>query len=101
MRTISQGETLLFTGFDNLSGATAGLFREFLRATLRPEHRYVEVDLQRATFMDSDGLGAVVSAHKALVGRGGGVRLKAAPPMVRELFRVTRLDTLVEFVPLP
>jgi anti-anti-sigma factor len=99
MRTISTGDTLVFMDFENLSGPTAGLFREFLRATLKPEHRYVEIDLQRATFMDSEGLGAVLSAHKAVAGRGGGVRLRGAPPMVRELFRITRLDTLIEFTP--
>ena len=99
MRTASTGDTLAFIDFENLSGPTAGLFREFLRATLRPEHRYVEIDLQRATFMDSEGLGAVLSARKAVAGRGGGVRLKGAPPMVRELFRITRLGTLIEFTP--
>ncbi|MBL9175090.1 MAG: STAS domain-containing protein [Verrucomicrobiales bacterium] len=99
MRTISNGDTLVFVDFDNLSGPTAGLFREFLRATLKPEHRNVELDLSRATFMDSEGLGAVMSAHKAVAGRGGGVRIKGAPPMIRELFRITRLDTLIEFTP--
>lgn len=66
MRTISTGDTLVFIDFENLSGPTAGLFREFLRATLKPEHRYVEIDLQRATFMDSEGLGAVLSAPRAV-----------------------------------
>lgn len=87
----------MFVDFDTLSGPTAGLFREYLRATLKPEHRHVEVDLSRASFMDSEGLGAVMSAHKAVAPRGGRVRILGAPPMVRDLFRITRLDTLIEF----
>ena len=99
MRTYSVGETLLFTEFENLGALNAGLFRDYLRASLKPDHRCVEVDLSQASFVDSEGLGALISAHKAMAQRGGLVRIKGAVPMVRELFRLTRLDELFVFAP--
>lgn len=101
MKTTSRGHVLVVEGFDDLGATNAGLFREFVRATLKPEHQIVEVDLSRASFVDSEGLGALISAHKAVVGRGGLVRLLGARPAVRELFRLTRLDQLFEFAAAP
>jgi anti-sigma B factor antagonist len=99
MRTHSSGEVLSVTDFTNLGATNAGLFRDFVRATLKPEHRFIEVDLQQANFIDSEGLGALISAHKAVASRGGCVRLIGANTMVTELFRLTRLDQLFEFLP--
>ena len=99
MRTTSSGEILSVVEFTNLGATNAGLFRDFINATLKPEHRFVEVDLSNADFIDSEGLGTLISAHKAVVARGGAVRLIGASPMVTELFRLTRLDQLFEFLP--
>jgi anti-sigma B factor antagonist len=100
MRTYSVGDTLLVTEFENLGAVNAGLFRDYLRASLKPEHRVVEVDLSHASFVDSEGLGALISAHKAMAERGGIVRIKGALPMVRELLRLTRLNELFTFDPI-
>ncbi len=99
MRTYTVGETLLVTEFENLGALNAGMLRDYVRASLKPGHRCIEVDLSQATFVDSEGLGALISAHKAMAQCGGIVRIKGAVPMVRELFRLTRLDQLFEFSP--
>jgi len=99
MITQSSGEVLTATDFTNLGATNAGLFRDFVRATLKPEHRFIAVDLKQASFIDSEGLGALISAHKAVAPRGGCVRLLGANAMVTELFRLTRLDQLFEFHP--
>lgn len=97
MRTHAKGDTLLVNEFADLGASNAGMLRDLVRATLKPEHRYIAVDMSAATFVDSEGLGALVSAHKAVIVRGGAVRLLNASPMVRDLFRLTRLDNLFEF----
>lgn len=99
MRTLSNGDILTVTDFSNLGATNAGLFRDFIRATLKPEHRFIEVHMAGANFVDSEGLGALISAHKAVASRGGCVRLIGANSMVVDLFRLTRLDQLFEFLP--
>ena len=97
MRTHPQGDTLLVNEFTDLGASNAGMLRDLVRATLKPEHRYVAIDLSSSTFVDSEGLGALVGIHKAVVVRGGAVRLVNCSPMIRDLFRLTRLEGLFEF----
>ncbi len=97
MKTRTVGDTLHVGEFDNLGAANSILFKELVRAMLRPEHRFVDVDLSRATFIDSDGLGALISIHKRVSSRGGRARLVGASPRVRELLRLTRLEEVFEF----
>lgn len=97
MKTRTVGEILHVGEFDNLGAANSILFKELVRATLRPEHRFVDVDLSRATFIDSDGLGALVSVHKHVVSKGGRARLVGVSPRVRELLRMTRMEEVFEF----
>ncbi|MBX3745637.1 MAG: STAS domain-containing protein [Verrucomicrobiae bacterium] len=101
MNTLTRDEVLQVTGFDSLSGANAGLFRELVRAKLAPQHRRVEVDMSRAAFMDSEGLGALVAIRARLKERGGRVELVGTPSQVRELLRLTGVDSLFEFLPSP
>ena len=99
MRTHSNGDTLVVNEFENLSASHAGMLRDLVRATLKPEHKFVEVEMSAARFVDSEGLSALISVHKSVATRGGIVRLRNAGPMVRDLFRLTRLEGLFEFVP--
>lgn len=98
MKTESNGDTLLVTEFDNLSATQAGLLRDLVQSSLLPEHRHVDVEMGSARFVDSEGLSALISIHKSLAVRGGSVRLLNAGPMVRDLFKLTRLEGLFEFV---
>lgn len=51
------------------------------------------LDLSRVSFMDSTGLGALVSLLKTL-GANGAMAVAGVQPAVRMLFEMTRLDTL-------
>lgn len=97
MKTEARGDSLVVSGVRNLGADQAPLLRELVGSALQPDQRYVEVDLADTTFIDSEGLGALVSVHKLVVGRGGIVRLPGARPAIRELFRLTRLDQIFEF----
>lgn len=97
MKTEARGDTLVVTGVSNLGADQAPLLRELVCASLKADHRFIEVDLTATTFIDSEGLGALVAVHKVLVDRGGVVRLSGARPTIRELFRLTRLDQIFEF----
>lgn len=98
MRTFSQDNTLLVTQFKHLGAENAFLFREFVGAALNENHRYVDVDLAESEYVDSEGLGALVSTHRRLSARQGQVRLLNPKPMVEEFFRLLKLDELFPVV---
>lgn len=53
---------------------------------------HVVVDLARVGFMDSSGLGALVSGLKRIKERDGTIRLACAGEQVLKVFRITGLD---------
>lgn len=68
-------------------------FKEEMRhRTLREEGRFI-LDLQRVEFIDSSGLGAVVASMKQLR-PGQSLDLAALQPIVKKVFRLTRMDTV-------
>ena len=99
MRTESRGDTLLITDIPTLTSDTCKAFREYAHGALQAEHKFVEVDLSRARTVDSDGIGALISVHKALCGRGGRVRLVQPAPLIGEMFKVLKLEHLFDIIP--
>lgn len=56
--------------------------------------RRILVDFSETGYVDSSGLGALVSLNKRLREAGGELRLTALNEDMRTLFELTRLDTL-------
>ncbi len=56
--------------------------------------RHILVDFSETGYVDSSGLGALVSLNKRLREVGGELRLAALNDDMRTLFELTRLDTL-------
>lgn len=57
------------------------------------ERRYV-IDFSRTGYIDSSGLGALVSISKKVREQGGELRLSGLNEDLRSLFELTKLDTL-------
>jgi anti-sigma B factor antagonist len=56
----------------------------------------VVVDLAKATFIDSAGLGALVGAHRRIRERGGSLRIVRPPALVARAFELTGLDEVLD-----
>lgn len=69
-------------------------FKEAVGEAMAQGVRLVIVDCTRATFIDSSGLGALVSLSKRLRDAGGDLRLCGLNPDLRSLFELTRLDAI-------
>ena len=56
----------------------------------------VTIDMAKVTFIDSTGLGLLVSALKRARQSGGSVTIANAAPNVAKVFRITGLDQVLE-----
>ena len=99
MQTEKRGDTLCITDIPTLTSDNSGPFREYVHGALLPEYKVVQVDLSRARTVDSDGIGALVSVHKAICTRGGHVRLLHPAPLTAEMFKLLQLDQIFEIIP--
>ncbi|GAB3818119.1 STAS domain-containing protein [Tessaracoccus terricola] len=61
----------------------------------------IVVDLAGCTFIDSSGLGALISALKAARVAGGDLKIAAAPDNVLSVLRLTNLDRVLHNHPTP
>ena len=78
---------------------TAGMVRDAVYRLLDEGHGHFVLDLGFVTFLDSMGLGAIIAAAKRVMGRGGSLRISAAPPRIFRVFEVTGLREAYEFHP--
>jgi len=57
------------------------------------------VDLQDVRFVDSSGLGSLVSGFKNASARNGNLKLSGLQPQVKSMFELTRLHRVFEIFP--
>jgi len=62
------------------------------------ERRFV-LDFEETGYIDSSGLGALVTIAKQVREHGGDLRLSALNDDLRQLFELTKLDTLFAIAP--
>lgn len=74
----------------------AAQFREAVRDSVEKGNNRFLLDFSDCRFIDSTGLGVIVSAYKKCAENGGGIRLKALHANVRRVFELTRLDQVFE-----
>jgi anti-sigma B factor antagonist len=72
--------------------ATVAQLRERLYA-LATDGRPMIVDLDRISFIDASGLGALVGAAQRAAEHGAGFQVVCAWPQIRRLFELTGLDS--------
>jgi stage II sporulation protein AA (anti-sigma F factor antagonist) len=73
--------------------ATAPLLQEHLLEAAQAEVSEVVLDLEQATYIDSVGLGVLVSAHKRLATSGGELIIRSSPSRSLNLFEAAGLSS--------
>jgi anti-sigma B factor antagonist len=96
-----QNGTLNVNEVRELSAASARSFRREICAAMAPGLKTIEIDLSQTSFVDSCGLGALISLYKAaqIQNVGVAVRLLNPRPPVQQVFELTRMHQLFEIVP--
>jgi len=81
-----------------LDAKIAGEFKEKIAGHITHGDSQIVLDLSAVTFVDSSGLGAIVSCLKMLRGQGQLV-LCGMPDTVMSTFKLTRMDKVFRILP--
>jgi len=74
---------------------TAGRFREVVTEIVDSGKSRIVVDLSQTTFLDSSGLGALISGLKSARQAGGDLRLAAPTDQVQLVLKLTNMDRVL------
>lgn len=85
--------------YGELDVATAPALRERLIALVGEGSHKLILDLEGVDFLDSTGLGTIISALKRVRTHGGDMRLVSTQPRIQRLFDITGLDKAVPLLP--
>jgi anti-sigma B factor antagonist len=75
--------------------------KELVFAALEKGERRILIDFSQTGYIDSSGLGALVSISKRVREAGGELRLSGLNEDLRSLFELTKLDTLFAIAETP
>jgi anti-sigma B factor antagonist len=70
--------------------------KDLVGAALEKGERRILIDFSQTGYIDSSGLGALVSISKRVREAGGELRLSGLNEDLRSLFELTKLDTLFQ-----
>jgi len=92
---MAQGADILEIAIDHprLDAAAAPAFRQHIQGRLDHRPERVLLDLRQVNFIDSTGLGVLVSMLKQM-GPQGRIAIVGASPAVQRLLQITKLDSL-------
>jgi anti-sigma B factor antagonist len=75
--------------------------KDHVQRALDAGERRILIDFSRTGYIDSSGLGALVSTSKKIREAGGELRLSGLNEDLRSLFELTKLDTLFAIAETP
>jgi len=75
--------------------------KDLVQAALERGERRLLIDFSSTGYIDSSGLGALVSISKRVREKGGELRLSGLNDDLRSLFELTKLDTLFAITETP
>ena len=73
-------------------------FKQVVRDKVNEGERQFVIDFAGTEFIDSAGLGALISVSKLVNSREGSIRLMRLNDEMKRLFELTKLDTLFDVV---
>ena len=93
---VIDGVTIVdLTGEITLGGGS-GLLRECIRDLIAAGHKYIVLNLREVSFIDSTGIGELMSALVTARKTGSELRLLHPTPRTREVLETTKLNTIFE-----
>ena len=81
---------------DIIGGPDASKVNDKLHELAESGHSKIIADLSRVSWMNSSGLGILISALTTIRNAGGELRMAAAPDKIRNLLTITKLTNVVK-----
>ena len=89
-----EGQVLIVKPMGKRLDASVALgFKEKMTKFIKEGNELIVLDLSEVDFMDSSGLGAIISSLKALGGKGE-LAISGIQEIVLQLFKLTRMDQI-------
>jgi anti-sigma B factor antagonist len=82
----------------HFSALDSTILRDVVRGLIEKGIRQIVFNLAELTYIDSFGLGQLVAAYTTVRSERGNVKLVKPNEWVRELLRITKLDTVFEIL---
>ncbi len=76
--------------------ASGGLLHEVVRNTAKTGSPKILINLREATYIDSSGLGELVSSNTTVHSLGGNMKVCGANPRISDLLMMTSLNLVLE-----
>ncbi|MDO3379444.1 STAS domain-containing protein [Geoalkalibacter halelectricus] len=81
---------------ERLDAHNSGELKSQMLSLFEESKNHIVIDLQEVRFVDSSGLGALVSGFKNASARNGNLKLCGLQPQVKSMFELTRLHRVFE-----
>lgn len=98
MNIETQHTTLVISAMSELTAITASELKAAVRLNFTAELRDIDFNCVGLGFIDSSGLGTLISLQKLAVQQGGKFRLLAPGPQVLQVLELTRMHRVFEIV---
>ncbi len=89
-----EGVVILRLSGQLVGGPDADAVRDVIQSSLAQGQRKILIDLHEVTWVNSTGLGTLISGHMNASREGGRLILMRASRRIDSIFEVTRLDTV-------
>lgn len=77
-------------------GAGDVMLRDHINRVLEQGERSILLNMADVTYMDSSGMGELISSYTSVTKRGGKLKLLNLPVKIRDLLQITQLITIFE-----
>ncbi len=81
---------------ERLDAHNSGELKSEMQKMFEEGRKNILVDLKDVRFIDSSGLGALVSGFKNAISHQGNLKLSSLQPQVKSMFELTRLHRVFE-----
>jgi anti-sigma B factor antagonist len=75
-------------------GEGASTLRDELRELVKKDQKNILLNLREVTYIDSSGIGELVSAYTSITNQGGRLKLLGLTNRVKDLLQITKLYTV-------
>lgn len=100
LKVEEKGEVVLIqVKEERLDAHNSGELKNQMLNLFEEGKNHIVIDLQDVRFVDSSGLGALVSGFKNASARNGNLKLCGLQPQVKSMFELTRLHRVFEIFP--